>query len=287
MKPPAFKYERPTSVDAALEALSAHEDAKILAGGQSMIPMMNFRMAKPGTIVDINQLESLDHVREEDGEIAIGSLTRQATVEDSELAQEHCPLTVEALGYIGHKTIRHRGTFGGNLTHADPTSELPAVVVARDATFVIRGESGKREVPAEEFFQGYMNTDLGPTELLVELRYPKIADGTGWSFREEAPRKGDYATAGVAALVDVSDGVCTDVQLVYTAVGDGPTLVPEAEDAVQGEPPTEDTFEEAGDIAREELDPPSDLHGSSEYRSDIAATLTRRALDEAASKSGS
>ena len=212
-------------------------------------------------------------------------MTRQAAVERSEVAAKACPLLIEALGHVGHESIRHRGTVGGNLAHSDPTSELPAVARVLDAEFVVQGSDGERTVPAEEFFQGFMTTAVGPDELLTEVRFPVQRDGEGWSFQETAPRKGDYAVVGVATTLGVNDdGTCESAGLVYTAVGDGPVRVLEAEERVVGAPADEETFAEAGGVAREHIDPPSDIHGSSGYRKNLIDALTRRALATAAER---
>lgn len=281
VKPRPFRYHRPSNVDEAVDIL-ADDDATVLAGGQSLIPMMNTRLADPGTVVDIGRIDELEYIREDEETVAIGAMTPQATAEDSDVIAEHCPLVAEALTYLGHETIRNRGTIGGNLAHGDPTSELPAVALARDATFVVQDSGDERTVDADDFFISHMTTDIGPTELLTEVRFPKWPQDQGWSFEEIAPRKGDYALVGVAATLQIDDGdTCEEVRLAYTAVDHCPVRIPAAEEAVRGEPADEDTFWEAGAIARENLDPPSDVHASSEYRSRVAGTLTTRALSQA------
>lgn len=285
MKPAPFQYHRPSNVGEAIDVLAAHDDATILAGGQSLIPMMNSRLSDPGTVIDIGRIDDLEYIREDDDAIAIGAMTTQATAQDSDVIAEHCPLVAEALTYLGHETIRHRGTIGGNLAHGDPTSELPAVALARDATFAVRGSDGERTVDADDFFITHMTTDIGPTELLTEVRFPKWPRGQGWSFEEVAPRKGDYALVGVAATLQMNeDGTCGQVRLAYNAVDHRPVRVPAAEEAVRDEPAEGDAFQEAGSIARENLDPPSDVHASSEYRGQVAETLTTRALSRAADR---
>lgn len=284
MKPAPFQYQRPSNVDEAVDALAEHDDATILAGGQSLIPMMNSRLANPEIVVDISHVDELEYIREEGDTIAIGAMTPQAAAEESGVVTEHCPLVMEALTHLGHETIRHRGTIGGNLAHGDPTSELPAVALARDASFVVQGPDGERTVDADDFFITHMTTDIGPAELLTEVRFPKWPKGHGWSFKEVAPRKGDYALVGVAAKLQADGRICQHARLAYTAVDHRPVRVPEAEDAVVGEPVDEMTFQEAGRIARENLDPPSDVHASSDYRSRVAETLTKRALEQAADR---
>lgn len=287
MKPPAFDYRRPATVEDAVGELAAHGgDAKVLAGGQSLIPMMNTRLSAPETIVDINGLNDLNYIRSENDRVAIGALTRQATVEASEVVAEHCPVIVEALEHVGHRPIRNRGTIGGNLVHADPTSELPAVAIALGADFVVRGPTGTRTVSAGDFFIGMMTTDVGSDELLVEVRFDAQAPDAGWAFEEMAPRKGDWATVGVAALVEVSDGTCRSARLAYTAVDERPVRATDAEAALVDEPPTAETFARAGQFARDQLDPPTDVQASQAYREDLVEALTVRALDGAADRAG-
>lgn len=287
MKPAPFSYERPTTVEEAVDAIAgSHGDTKVLAGGQSLVPMMNTRLAAPDVLVDINGLDDLDYVEETDGAIAVGALTRQATAEASDLVADRCPLVAEALSKVGHQAIRNRGTVCGNLAHSDPTSELPAVALALGAEFHIRGPDEARTVSADEFFQGYMTTAIGSEELLTAVQFPVQPEGQGWSFEEMAPREGDYALVGVAATLDVDDGSCESAALAYTGVGEGPARVSEAETAVEGEPASEETFAAAGAEAREQLDPPADVHGSTEYRKHLVASLTQRALARAETRAG-
>lgn len=287
MKPPAFDYRRPATVEDAVGELAAHGgDAKVLAGGQSLIPLMNTRLSAPETIVDINGLDDLNYIRYEDEQLAIGALTRQATVEASEVVAEHSPVIVEALEHVGHRPIRNRGTIGGNLVHADPTSELPAVAMVLGADFAVRGPAETRTVAAEDFFIGMMTTDVGPDELLVEVRFDTQPPDAGWAFEEMAPRKGDWATVGVAALVEVSDRTCRSARLAYTAVDERPVRAPDAESALADEPPTAETFARAGRLAKDQLDPPSDVQASQAYREDLVEALTVRALGTAADRAG-
>lgn len=285
MKPAPFRYERPTTVDEALDALVESDgDAKLLAGGQSLVPMMNTRLAAPDALVDINGLSELDYIEVDDGTVAVGAMTRQATAETSDVIADECPLVADALANVGHRTIRHRGTVGGNLAHSDPTSELPAVALALGAEFEIRGVDQQRTVPADEFFLGYMTTAIGPNELLEEVRFPVQPEDQGWCFEEMAPRKGDYALVGVAATLDVADGTCESAALAYTGVSDGPVRIREAEESVTGEPVGAAAFEATGATAREHVDPPADVHGSTEYRKHLVESLTRRALSRAAAR---
>lgn len=282
MKPAPFHYTRPASLDAALAALAEYgDDAKVLAGGQSLIAMMNLRLVRPSALVDINRLAALSYIRESDGALAIGALTRQSAVEASGVVAAACPLITEAIRYVAHKPIRNRGTIGGNLAHADPTSELPAVAVALDASFITQGPSGQRTITADDFFLGALSTALAPGELLTEVRFPRWPSGQGWSFMEISPRAGDYALVGVAATLDVQAGVCRSARLVYSGVGDRSTRVAAAEQALVGQPANQDSFRQAGEIAATQIDPSSDFHASADYRRDLVRALTRRALLQA------
>jgi CO/xanthine dehydrogenase FAD-binding subunit len=282
MKPAPFQYIRPASVDEALAAMAGHgDDAKVLAGGQSLVAMMNLRLIRPSALIDINRLADLDYIRQEDGALAIGALTRQSAIEASTLIARECPLMAEAIRYVAHKPIRNRGTIGGNLAHADPTSELPAVAVALGATFAARGPRGRRTIAAADFFLGALSTALQADELLVEVRFPAWAPGHGWSFMEVSPRAGDYALVAVAATLQVQDGVCQSARLAYSGASDHATRVPAAEQALSGQPANEASFRQAGEIAASQLDPSSDFHASAEYRRDLVRALTRRALLQA------
>lgn len=282
MKPPSFRYKRATTVDEALTALAEEgSEAKVLAGGQSLIAMMNLRLVRPQVLVDINRLATLDYIRRDNGTLALGALARQAAVEESADVAEACPLMAEAIRYVAHKPIRNRGTVGGNFAHNDPTSELPAVAVALEAEFVARSSRGERTITANDFFVGYLTTALAPDELLTEVRVPAWPKGQGWSFLEISPRKGDYALVGVAATLQVQAGKCQAARLVYTGVGEHAHRIPEAEQALIGNEAGQAAFREAADIARRLVDPSSDVHASAEYRRDLVAALTRRALAQA------
>lgn len=284
VKPAPFQYVRPESTDEAVNALKEHDDPTLLAGGQSLIATMNGRLATPETMVDISHVDDLDYIREEDGDVAIGAMTTQSAAESSETVIDHCPLVAEALSNVGHETIRNKGTVGGNLAHADPTSELPSVALLADATFVLRGSDGKRTVDAEDFFLGHLTTDIGPNEMLTEVRFPTLPDGHGWSFQEVAPVKGGYPIVGVAATLAIEDGACQHPRVTFTAVSDRPLSIPDVEAELEGQPAEADTFEAAAEIAREAVDPPSDVHGSSDYRRRLVERLTRDALEQAAER---
>src|SRR3954467_13644651 len=225
MKPAPFDYEAPASLDAALDLLARHgADAKILAGGQSLIPVMNFRLAEPALLIDINRVAELDFIRRDgDGTLRIGALTRQRRLERDSLVAEAAPLLHEAVPFIAHPQIRNRGTFGGSLAHADPAAELPALAVALGARFRLRRAGGDRWVAAEDFFAGLFATALEPDEMLVEAAIPPSPARTGWAFLEAARPHGDYAQVGVAARVTLDDsGRCREARLVYLSVGDAP-----------------------------------------------------------------
>ncbi len=279
MKPASFQYVRASSIDEALAGLAGHgDDAKVLAGGQSLIALMNLRLVRPAVLVDINRLSDLAYIRQENGTLAIGALTRQSTVELSDVIARLCPLMAEAIRFVAHRPIRNRGTVGGNLAHADPTSELPAVAVALGATFVARSQTGQRTIAADDFFVAPLSTTLAPNELLTEVRIPVWPAGQGWSFMEVSPRAGDYALVGVAATLRAAGGVCQAARLVYSGVGPRPIRVAKAEQALVGCSSREATFREVAEVAAGQVDPSSDFHATAEYRRDLVRVLTRRAL---------
>ncbi len=283
MKPAPFTYFAPRSLDEALSLLRQYgSDAKPLAGGQSLVPLMNFRLAKPRYLIDLNRIPELAYIRRENGFLAIGAMTRQFEAERSDDVGHLAPLLREALKLVGHPTIRHRGTVGGSLAHADPAAELPAAAVALGAELVIRGPGGSRTVPAAEFFVGPFTTVLAPDELLTEVRIPAVPPGNGYAFLELSRRHGDFAIAGVAAMVGLGpDGRIERAALALCGVGPTPVRARQAEAALLGAPPTEDRFREAGELAARETDPTSDIHASADYRRRVAAVLVRRALSTA------
>lgn len=285
MKPAPFEYQAPDSLEAALAVMAEHgDDAKVLAGGQSLIPAMNFRVAQPTLLVDLNPVSELDYIRRgDDGELQIGAMTRQRTVELDPLVAESAPLLHETMPYIAHPQIRNRGTLGGNLAHADPASELPAIAVARGARFKVQSKDGERWIDAGDFFFGMFMTDLQPGEILVEIAFPPMPPRTGWSFVEVSRRPGDYAMMGLGAVVTLDeDGVCTDAHLVYLNAGDGPVDAPQAAGLLKGEKRGEDAFEAAAvKASQDEIDPFGNVHATVEYQRHLARVLTRRALDTA------
>jgi carbon-monoxide dehydrogenase medium subunit len=286
MKPPPFAYHAPTSVAEAVETLwQAGDEAKVLAGGQSLIPLLNFRMARPSALVDLNRIPELAYIEERDGGLAIGAMTRQRAVERSALVQERVPLLAEAVRCIGHLQIRARGTIGGNIAHADPASELPAVLVALEGRVTMVGPNGSRTVPAEEFFLTYFTTCLEPGEMVTEVWVPGAAPGDGYAWLEISQRHGDYALAGVAAGVALDQaGAIEDARIVLTGVGETPVRVPEAEARLRGERPDAPALDEALRLVRESVNPDTDVHASGDYRRQIAGVLTVRALTTAISR---
>ncbi|HMH53547.1 MAG TPA: xanthine dehydrogenase family protein subunit M [Candidatus Acidoferrum sp.] len=283
MKPPRFDYLAPASLDEALAALAEHGDAaKVLAGGQSLVPLLNFRLVRPAYLVDLNDIPGLAYIRQENGHVAIGALTRQRALETSALIRERVPLLADAMPQIGHAQIRNRGTIGGSLAHADPAAELPAVVAALDGELVVRNASGGRVLRPDEFFVAYLTTALDPTELLVEVRLPLVPPRTGTAFLEVSRRHGDFALVGVAASVTLDDaGVCTRCAIALIGVGPAPVVARAAAQRLVGSKPTMEVLQDVGQLAAADLSPDGDLHASSQYRRHVAGVLTRRALARA------
>jgi carbon-monoxide dehydrogenase medium subunit len=283
MKLPPVEYEAPTTVAEAIDLLAEYSDeASVLAGGQSLIPLLALRLARPEVLVDINGIDELSGVSATDGWVAIGAMTREYVAEESEIVADAVPLLAAALPFIGHEAIRSRGTIGGSLAHADPAAELPAVARALDAEFVVRGPSGERVIPAAQWFEGYLTTSRSPDELLLEVRFPAAGQGTGVSFQEVARRHGDFAMVGLAVSLGLSGGMISDARLAFAGVSDVPVRAAAAEDLLVGERPSAELFEEAARRATGDIDPPADLHGSSDYRKTVAAAIVRRGLRAAA-----
>lgn len=288
MKPAPFDYIRPASLAEALEVLREHgDDAKCLAGGQSLVPLMNLRLSKPRIVLDLNPLTELAHVRAQDGGLAIGALTRQRVLETSPVVRERAPLLAEVTPLIGHAPIRTRGTFGGSLAHADPAAEYPAAVVALEGRMTVVRAGSRREIPAEAFFVTYLTTALGPTEVLAEVTLPPLPPRTGTAFLELTRRQGDFAIVGVAAVVTLDDaGAVSRARLALCGVGPTPIRAKRAEAVLQGRRPTAALLTEAGRAAMGETDPADDLHGSAEYRREMTAVFVRRTLGRALERLG-
>lgn len=282
MKPPPFRYEKPKSVQDLTNALATYgEDARILAGGQSLVPMMNFRTVAPDVLIDINGLAELDFIRVEKGELRLGALTRHNAIAGSELVRETCPLIIDAYQHIANKTIRNRGTIGGNLSHCDPASEMPAVMQCLEAKLILRSAVGERMVPAAEFFVGPFKTALTPTEALIEIRI-RVRAGEGWAFLEVSPRKGDFAIVAICATVSVSRGRCDSARLAHAGVASHAARLHEAEAVLIGQTLDEKVISKAAGIAASTLDPEIlNYHGDAEYKVDLVRTLCTRALSKA------
>ena len=278
MKPPPFEYVAPRTLDEAVEALAdASGEAKVLAGGQSLIPLLNFRLARPSRLVDLNRIPGLAYVDERDGGLAIGAMTRDVTVERDKRVAKTLPLLDEAIRWVGHAAIRARGTIGGNLAHADPAAELPAVAVCLDATLTVVGPRGQRTVGAQDFFQGYLTTSLEPDEILTEAWYPAAAQGSGHAWLEFARRHGDFALAGVAVTLTVERESITGARIVLTGVGGKPERAREAETLLIGGA-VQERVQAAAEAVRSAIDPDADIHASKEYRTHLAGVLTERAI---------
>jgi carbon-monoxide dehydrogenase medium subunit len=271
MIPAKFEYQRAGSAEEALSLLGQYgDDAKLLAGGHSLLPLMKLRLAAPAVLVDIGRLSDLSYVREDGDSIAIGALTRHRDLETSPVLAKHVPLLVRAASFVGDPQVRHRGTIGGSLSHGDPASDLPAVVLALGGTLVLRGPQGERTVGADDFFQGFLETALSPDELLTEIRVPKVG-GAGWSFQKFNRRAQDWAIVGVAAVHNGTTGVA------LVNMGSTPVRAGGVESALASGA----SAAEAAAHAADGLDPPADLNASAEYRRHLAEVLVRRALVEA------
>lgn len=281
MKPSRFRYFAAQSVEEATKLLAEHgDDARVLAGGQSLVPLMNMRLVRPGVLVDLNGIAELSYVRAWDGGVAIGAMTRDAMLERDATAAARLPLLVEAAHYVGHPAIRNRSTIGGSIAHADPAAELPAVMVALDAQFEVCNASSSRIIAAKDFFQGYLSTSLKQGEMLTEVRVPGLPSRAGSAFVEFARREGDYALAGVAAVVALDeDGTIADARLSLCSVGPSPVRASAAEAALRGQHPSSELWSTAATAVVSALrEPPSDIHGSADYRRHLSGVLTERAL---------
>jgi carbon-monoxide dehydrogenase medium subunit len=289
MKPPSFEYAAPATVREAVALLEQHGgEAKILAGGQSLMPLLNMRFARPSALIDLNQVAGLDEIREQDGRLVIGAMVTKRAIERSALVERHQPLLHAATRWIAHPQIRNRGTIGGSMAHADPAAEYPAVAVALDAEFGVVGPDGERSVAAADFFITYLTTALEELDVLTEVRVPVLPAKTGWSIHEHARRHGDFATVGVAITLTLdSDGRCGEARIVLFGVGPTPLRATAAEQALAGEAPGEALFAAAAKKLHEQIDEPiSDVHASAEYRRHLAEVVTRRGLAEAAARTG-
>ena len=278
MIPASFDYEVAESVDHALELLRTKEDAKLIAGGHSLLPLMKLRLAAPATLVDIGRLSDLRGVRDAGDHLAIGGLTRHHDLNTDPLARQHCPLVSYAAGLVGDPQVRHRGTIGGSLAHGDPASDLPTVCLALDAVIVARGPGGERTIPAGGFFNGFFDTALSEDEIITEVRVPKTA-GSGWSYLKFRQRSLDWATVGVAAVVSGGNGSISGARIALTNMGQTPLRASATEAALAGA--SRDVVTQAAQSADEGTDPPSDTWASADFRRHLARVLTGRAVEEA------
>jgi carbon-monoxide dehydrogenase medium subunit len=285
MKPAPFEYFTPATVDEALARLSENGyEAKVLAGGQSLIPMMNFRLAQPSIIVDINKVTELFYIRpSENGGLSIGAMTRHSQVEHHPLIAERAPLIYETMPHIATVQVRNRGTFGGSLAHADPSAELAAVSVALEGSFLLRNLQRERWIPAEEFFFGLFASVLEPDELLVEARFPQLPARTGCAMVELSRRPHDFALVGVAVVLTLdNDDRCQRARLVFLSVGEGPVIAHQAGEMLKNQNLTRESMRSAAETAAQiDIDPGSDIHASAEYRRHLAGILAFRALEKA------
>ncbi|HKJ37683.1 MAG TPA: xanthine dehydrogenase family protein subunit M [Anaerolineales bacterium] len=289
MKPAPFEYHVPDSLEQALDLMSQHaDDAKVLAGGQSLVPAMNFRIAQPSILIDLNQVAALSYIREDGEVIRVGAMARERHLEFDASIAKHTPLLHEAVPNIAHPQIRNRGTIGGSIVNADPAAELPVLMLALDARLKAKNVSGERWINAQEFFVGMFTTALEADEILVEIELPFTKPRTGWSFMEVAPRAGDYALMGVAALVTLDDGGnCKSAKLVYLNAGDGPVDAKEVAASLAGEELNDETINAAAAHASEkEITPFGNIHASPEFQTHLANVLTKKALKQALQRAG-
>jgi len=289
MKPAPFAYYDPSTLEEAVSLLEAQGgEAKLIAGGQSLVPLLNMRLARPTAVIDLNRIDGLSYIREEGGRLAIGAMTRQREIERSELVQRRQPLLHAATKLIAHPQIRNRGTIGGSLAHADPAAEYPALALALDAELRVLGPNGQRAIAAADFFVTYLTTALEPSEVVTEVRLPALPERTGWSVLELSRRHGDFALAGVGTTLTLAAaGSIEDARVVLFGVAATPLRATAAEAMLRGERPTEALFAEAGRAAAAAVeDALSDIHASAEYRRHLVSVLTKRALTEASSRAG-
>jgi CO/xanthine dehydrogenase FAD-binding subunit len=284
MKPAPFDYYAPTDMGEALSILAEHgDDAKLLAGGQSLMPMMNMRLATPPVVVDINRVAGLDGIAQApDGGLTIGAMTRQRTIERSSTIRQHSPLMADAMPLLGHFQIRNRGTIGGSVVHADPAAELPAVLMALEAEFALRNAERERVVPADAFFVTFLTTATEPDELLTEIRLPAWSAAWGWDIQEVSRRQGDFALVGSVAMVQVDDAeTCRAARLVLFGVGETPVRVASAEARMLGQHLDDALLQEVEGIVTEALEPEGDIHASATYRKEVGGVMARRTLQQA------
>ena len=282
MKPAKFDYHAPTSLDEAVALLQRYGgDAKILAGGQSLMPLLNFRLSRPAALVDLNRIPSLAYIREHDGQVRLGAMTRQRTIEFSPVVARRLPLLSEATKWVGHLPIRTRGTIGGSIAHADPSAEYPAVLTALEGEVVASGPKGERVVKAKDLFLTYLTTSLESDEVLSEIRLPVMPVGAGFALEEFARRHGDFAIVAIAAMVVRDAARCKQARLATAGAGPVPVRLRAAEEILERDGVTDAAIDAAARRAAELVSPDSDIHASADYRRHLTMVLTRRALKRA------
>lgn len=280
MYPVPFEYEVAESVDHAIELLEENgEDAKILAGGHSLIPLLRLRLAAPTVLIDVGRIDGLNYVRDQGDHLAIGALTRHRQLLHDELVQQHCGILGYTAGLLGDPSVQHRGTIGGALSHGDPSGDMPSVIRALDAEIVVQGPDGGRTVSAEDFFVDYLYTALDPLEVVTEVRVPKLGENVGWSYKKFSRRSQDWAIVGVAAVVEKDDGGISSARIGLTSMGSTPIRASAVEEALSGA--GADAVAEAANAADEGTSPASDDAASAEFRRHLARVWTRRAVEEA------
>ena len=283
MKAPSFDYVRPDRLETAIEFLTEHgDDAKVIAGGQSLVPMLAFRLAAPRFLVDIGRISELRRIAIDTGGIRLGALARWRDIERNEELRRAHPLLVEAIRHVAHYQIRNRGTVGGSLAHADPAAEMPGIAITCEAKVVIAGRKGQRVVPAAEFFTGALTTALQPDELIVEVRLPPWNPNRRWAFMEFARRRGDFAIAGIALYYDIEHDRARDAHVGAIGIADTPVRLPAVEATINGKTISETVVRAAAAAAFESVDPPDDIHAPGDYRRALLQALTERALSSAA-----
>jgi carbon-monoxide dehydrogenase medium subunit len=284
MKPPPFTYHDPATINEAVELLGSLDNAKLLAGGQSLMPMLNMRYAQPDHVIDLNRVDGLSYIREGAEGLEIGAMTRQRDVEFSEDVKRACPLLAEAILQVGHRQTRNRGTFGGSLSHLDSSAEIPLVCAAVDAVIKVQGPSGTREIAFADFPAGYLTSSMALDEVMLSVTLPSWGIGHGYGFEEFARRHGDFAIVSAAAILETgSDGVITRASLTLGGVGPAPLRMPEAETSLVGNAGAAEAFAAAGEMCRI-VDAVEDIHAPASYRQHLAAVLSRRALEKAFSR---
>ena len=280
MYPVPFDYEVAESVDHAIELLGEHgEDAKILAGGHSLIPLLRLRLAVPSVLVDVGRLDDLNYIREEDDHLAIGALTHHRQIHRDETVNEHCGILAYTAGLLGDPSVQHRGTIGGAVSHGDPSGDLPSVITALEGEIVVKGPDGERTISAADFFLDWLYTALDEQEVVTEVRVPKLSSDTGWSYKKFSRRSQDWAVVGVAAIVEKSNGNIDTARIGLTSMGSTPIRATAVEEALSGASP--DAVAEAANSADEGTSPASDDAASEEFRRHLARVWTRRAVEEA------